>query len=291
MRLQKWMLRTLVALALPILGNPSLVQGQSLRAGAVEGQIIKTYVNADGVEYRFGELIRPDNHNEIGSQSAGQTTTSRAVVCSAVGGMVVRTSPSGGDTLVFRFTPDGTRIDSVYFVFHNLCGFTRLEVKSSSSPGQVIDPQTCRALWTMTCITNIVAGHRITFDLNARSVIDSVRSTSSCSATCAARQFSYSVTDVEFQNPTVPKTIVLEQNYPNPFNPLTAISYELPANGFVMLTVSDVLGKEVATLVNEQCPAGTHRVTWDASSKPSGVYFYRLQSRDFIQVKRMILMK
>ncbi len=88
-----------------------------------------------------------------------------------------------------------------------------------------------------------------------------------------------------------PDQFALYQNSPNPFNPSTVISYELPISGFVSLTVYDMLGKEVATLVNENVDAGKHSVNFDASNFSSGMYIYTLQSDDFVQNKKMILLK
>jgi endo-1,4-beta-xylanase len=89
----------------------------------------------------------------------------------------------------------------------------------------------------------------------------------------------------------VPDEYALSQNYPNPFNPTTAVSYQLSAISVVRLKVYDILGNEVATLVNGERGAGTHRVVWDASGLPSGVYFYRLQAGRFVETKKMILAK
>jgi hypothetical protein len=85
----------------------------------------------------------------------------------------------------------------------------------------------------------------------------------------------------------------LEQNYPNPFNPSTLISYQLPAGSFVTLKVYDLLGNEIATLVNEFQQAGIHhsKFSINKSELSSGVYFYRLQTGNFVQVKRMIFLK
>jgi photosystem II stability/assembly factor-like uncharacterized protein len=83
----------------------------------------------------------------------------------------------------------------------------------------------------------------------------------------------------------------LEQNYPNPFNPNTVISYQLPVNSNVTLKVYDVLGNEVATLVNEEKPAGRYEVDFTASSLTSGVYFYKLAAGNYLVTKKMILMK
>jgi hypothetical protein len=114
------------------------------------------------------------------------------------------------------------------------------------------------------------------------------------------------LSDVASRHPPVaPLTAGLSQNYPNPFNPKTTINYQLPASpsgeptvNRVMLKVFDVLGREVATLVNEVKPArpaggrpGTHTVQWDASRQASGVYFYKLMAGSFSEVKKLVVLK
>jgi hypothetical protein len=89
----------------------------------------------------------------------------------------------------------------------------------------------------------------------------------------------------------VPSDYNLSQNYPNPFNPVTNIKFSIPNQGFVTLKVFNSLGKEVATLVNEVTNTGTYVVDFDASNFTSGVYFYRLQSDNFSETKRMMLIK
>ena len=83
----------------------------------------------------------------------------------------------------------------------------------------------------------------------------------------------------------------LEQNYPNPFNPSTTLKYQIQQNGFVTLKVYDILGKEVATLVNEVKTQGIYEVNFNASNLASGVYLYRLNVNDYVDVKKMILLK
>ncbi len=107
--------------------------------------------------------------------------------------------------------------------------------------------------------------------------------------------FEYSNTiEVEINSPT---KFSLEQNYPNPFNPSTSIQYAIGSRQFVALKVYDVLGKEIATLVNEEKPEGSYEVefnsveTLHATSLPSGVYFYQLRAGDFVETKKMILLK
>jgi aminopeptidase N len=88
-----------------------------------------------------------------------------------------------------------------------------------------------------------------------------------------------------------PTKYAVHQNYPNPFNPSTSIRFDIPKNTFVKLKVYDVLGKEVATLINEERAAGSYNVDWNASFYPSGIYFYKLESKDFTETKRMLMIK
>jgi len=93
-----------------------------------------------------------------------------------------------------------------------------------------------------------------------------------------------------------PEKFVLEQNYPNPFNPTTTIKYSIPNNIKsetlnVKLIVFDILGNEVATLVNEKKSAGNHLVSFEASNLSSGVYFYKMQAGDFVNTKKMVLIR
>jgi len=97
-------------------------------------------------------------------------------------------------------------------------------------------------------------------------------------------------TDVKKES-DIPSTFKLYQNYPNPFNPTTTISYDLPERSKVKLTVYNILGQEVATLVDGEQEPGRYDVKFDASGLPSGIYFYRLQAGNFIEQKKMILIK
>jgi hypothetical protein len=83
----------------------------------------------------------------------------------------------------------------------------------------------------------------------------------------------------------------LSNNYPNPFNPSTKISWQSPVCGHQVLKVFDALGREVKILVNEEREAGHHSIDFNASDLPSGVYFYQLKAGDFIQTKKMLLLK
>ena len=89
----------------------------------------------------------------------------------------------------------------------------------------------------------------------------------------------------------ISKSFSLFQNYPNPFNPSTTISYSIPADGHVTLKVYDVLGSEVASLVDEQKHSGTFDVHFDANALSSGVYYYQLKAGEFTTTKKLVLMK
>jgi len=93
------------------------------------------------------------------------------------------------------------------------------------------------------------------------------------------------------ENTKIPLTYELRNNYPNPFNPSTTISFSIVEKGRVSLKVYDLLGKEVANLLNEEKPAGNYNVIFDASNLSSGVYFYRLETSNYSSVKKMTLVK
>jgi len=96
----------------------------------------------------------------------------------------------------------------------------------------------------------------------------------------------------------IPQQYSLYQNFPNPFNPSTKISYQIPQQEFVTIKVYDILGNEIAVLVNDEKPTGSYEVEFNASSLPSGVYFYRLQAVPtgrqagaFVESKKMVLLR
>jgi hypothetical protein len=102
-----------------------------------------------------------------------------------------------------------------------------------------------------------------------------------------------SLTDVEDATSpgSVPVSFALEQNYPNPFNPSTRIRYEVAEQSRVLLTIYNLLGERVSTVVDELRPAGRHVATWNAANMPSGVYFYTITAGSFTQTRKMVLMK
>jgi hypothetical protein len=99
------------------------------------------------------------------------------------------------------------------------------------------------------------------------------------------------IVGVKSETNEIPTKFLLSQNYPNPFNPSTKISWQSPVGSWQTLKIYDVLGNEVATLVDEYKPAGTYEVEWDAGDFPSGVYFYQLKAENYFETKKMILLK
>ena len=92
-------------------------------------------------------------------------------------------------------------------------------------------------------------------------------------------------------NNNLPVNHFLHQNYPNPFNPKTKIKFDLPKSTHARLIIYDILGREIATLLNEKLSAGSYEVSWSAGSYPSGVYFYKLETNNFVDIKKMLLIK
>lgn len=104
------------------------------------------------------------------------------------------------------------------------------------------------------------------------------------------------LTNLQPENKHIPLSFSLNQNYPNPFNPKTVISYQVEAHGHspvhVELSIYNLLGQKVATLVSEKQPTGNYKVEWDASGFGSGIYYYRLLTdKDFASTKKLILLK
>ncbi len=96
---------------------------------------------------------------------------------------------------------------------------------------------------------------------------------------------------VESDDKDLPQNINLSQNYPNPFNPSTIINFKLPLKSFVSLKVYDVLGREIKTLISGERKSGIYNIAFRAEELSSGIYFYKLEAGDFIQTKKMILLK
>jgi len=108
-------------------------------------------------------------------------------------------------------------------------------------------------------------------------------------------QFS-NVTGIKESKQNLAESFLLKQNYPNPFNPTTTITYEIPKASEVNLTIYNTLGQKIRTLINRKQNAGKHEVIWDGKDEignevASGIYLYQLRAGDFVQTRKMILMR
>jgi hypothetical protein len=117
------------------------------------------------------------------------------------------------------------------------------------------------------------------------------KNTGGASAWSSVWSFMTGTTAVSERGKVTPTEFSLNQNYPNPFNPSTTILYALPKTVFVRLTVFNPLGKEVETLLSTTQVAGEYEIHWSPNNLTSGVYLYRLQAGDFVETKKMILMR
>jgi hypothetical protein len=104
-------------------------------------------------------------------------------------------------------------------------------------------------------------------------------------------RYRFNTTDVAHSGSEIPTQYELTQNYPNPFNPSTTIQYALPQRSHVTLTVFNTLGQQVTQLVNGEFEPGNHEVKFDGSNLSSGVYFYRIQAGEFIQTRKLLLLR
>jgi hypothetical protein len=105
------------------------------------------------------------------------------------------------------------------------------------------------------------------------------------------RPLSEMITPVPEEVELIPNSLALSQNYPNPFNPTTTISYHLPSQNHITLRVYNVLGREVATLVNDVKAPGTYSVQWDARAVSSGTYYFRITAGKSAEMKKVLLLK
>ncbi|MEO8513497.1 MAG: T9SS type A sorting domain-containing protein [Ignavibacteria bacterium] len=167
--------------------------------------------------------------------------------------------PSNYDTVKYIFTNSGSPNMFTRTVNH-LSGFQR------PKPGiRLVDNDSCFAVWSQKGNgTNIWASE-------------------GCNG-----QISIGIENTGYEIPTA---YSLNQNYPNPFNPVTNIKFSIPNSGNVKLTVFDITGREVETLINENLNAGIYKVDWNASNYSSGVYFYKLESENFTDTRKMMMIK
>ena len=110
-------------------------------------------------------------------------------------------------------------------------------------------------------------------------------------STIYRRELTEMITSIDDKKAELPNQIHLSQNYPNPFNPTTIITFDIPARSHITLTIFDLLGNEVSTLLSKELSAGTHSYQWNATGFPSGVYFYQLRAGSYIKTKKLLYLK
>lgn len=176
------------------------------------------------------------------------------------------------------WTPNSERDIAGYKVYYssNLTGFGGTDAAEGPSPILV------STIDTMT-ISGLTRGRVYRFAVSAFDL--------SVNESALSNVVTQSTTDVTQTTSSIPSKYSLNQNYPNPFNPSTSIQFDLPRAGFATLKIYDILGKEIASLINETRPAGSYTVSWNAQNMPSGMYFYKLTSGGFTQVRKMMLIK
>ena len=197
--------------------------------------------------------------NSGASNSRVNNASAAAVSAAAVPGSIVYATDQSGDVLGYGIT-DATGSYSI----------------SGLAPGSY--SVTADAVGLSTSTTQSVS---TSYDSNGNPVVGSV--SFAMSAVTSVQQ--------QPQSNAIPKSFVLSQNYPNPFNPSTTIAFSIPQGSKVSLKVYNILGQEVANLVDDYRQAGAYSVQFNASKLASGVYFYRLQANDFAQTKKLLLLK
>jgi len=171
----------------------------------------------------------------------------------------------------------------------NISGFSALpagEFDAYYSPNVFQLLNEYAVFWTSTNVTTLKARERyIAYNSAASSIYDWFK------------VMNYSIRCIK-DNPTwmedestTPNKFKLMQNFPNPFNPSTIIQFETTHKTFISLKVFNVLGNEIATLINEEKPVGIHKVEWNAKGLPSGIYFYKIQAGNFSETKKMLVIK
>jgi hypothetical protein len=222
--------------------------------------------------------------------------------------------PFEEDYLLFAFEKEGKRLDIAQLplqieehevpvsVETNIPGVYTITVTDTNLPANVslelIDRETGERI-------DVYEKSEITFewknvakrnplfdrDKNQNNLADVVEFEPVSSVASEQPRFVIRSVSTESDENTLPDNFTLHQNYPNPFNPTTIISYDLPENTEVNLSVYDMMGRRVATIVNENVAAGSHRVEFDAGTLSSGTYMYRLQAGGNIQTKKLTLIK
>jgi hypothetical protein len=246
-----------------------------------------TYSTTD-TTYRLNNLAKLTNYTwKVEAINAGGTSNytgtfafTTIVAAPAVPGAVL---PASAATSVNRLTR---------FVWNSVLNATkyRLQVATDNAFATIVADTTVPLDTTWTLISPLIANTDYYWRVNAQNI-------GGASAYSTARLFSTGTVLAVDDVAEIPKAFDLLQNYPNPFNPSTNIRYDVPTSANVKITIFDILGREVTTLVNNVQVAGKYVVTWDATRLATGVYIYRMEaqpvdgSNPFTSIKKLMLMK
>jgi hypothetical protein len=196
----------------------------------------------------------------------------------------------GSSYAEFRLEFPATAIYEVYgwwVASSNRCTDTPFIIKHKNGTDTVrVDQTQNGSIW------KLIGTYQFSADTSQKIIVSNAGTEGTYVVADAIRLISYDpVTTIKDDLRVIPEEFGLLQNYPNPFNPSTLISYQLPSSSFVQLKVYDVLGNEVEELVNGYEIPGVYKKEFDATDLPSGVYFYRLQTDRFTDVRKMLLIK
>jgi hypothetical protein len=296
---------TVLNCAIPGVGNPSpTIAGTTLTSGGqFDSCLTGTAATSSGVT--------PGWNWDLGTSSwtismwiTMPSSTSISYVFGDVGSTSFRCfsgGVAGADNLLVRFTSSGGGTDEILI---NGTGpaATVVTIVHDSAAGQILAYKNGVFSNSVTRVTNMTmgTGFRVggySTSAGLRGTMDEFRlyrralTPAEITATWNSDLSGCGLVGISQNGNEIPNAFSLSQNYPNPFNPTTNIKFSIPQAGLVKLTVFDILGREVSVLVNEVKTAGNYVADFDASMLSSGVYFYRLESGNFVETKKMLLVK
>ena len=252
-------------------------------AGGENGTILRTSNGGTTWTSRFSDTTKTFNRIAFAIGSGG------GVMWAVGNGGAIYTSLNYGDTWTPQASTTTQNLNDVYFAD----GTTGAAVGDN---GTVRNTTNGGATWLTDSYLNSLTTEHIKciapvhFSILQQSAVDSV-TVVGIVGNGIMTVSSEPLTQVFEPSPSLPSDFALHQNYPNPFNPTTIINFQLPIDNYVTIKVYDLLGREVATLVDEEKVPGTYTVAWNGSGHASGVYFYRLITDSFVDVKKLVLLK
>ncbi|MCX6134946.1 MAG: T9SS type A sorting domain-containing protein [Ignavibacteriales bacterium] len=299
-------------------GPYTIAPGQSVRVVWVEGVNGLTFDEcvSVGLQYKLGRINTKAKNDSVLNGRLRLFETMRRAVANFNSGFNIPEPPfppatfnvrGGGDRIALSWDPNpkesangfvGYRVyratgraDSTYRMIYQ-CGGSK-----PTGPNIRYDTTKTYAFSDLTAIRGISYYYYITSFGNAFAG-DAATRTPAAPAGLESSLFYTKTNDpattvlVGIKNESaIPTMFSLVQNFPNPFNPSTTVSYSLPKRAIVSIRIFNTLGQEVALLVNELKEAGTYQLAWNASNVPSGIYFYRLQGGEYMETKKMILLR